>query len=247
MAIPRIIHQTYSARNRLRGDLLKNIRLIIKLNPNWEYRFYDDDDVVDFIRNNYSAEVFSAYCRIVPQYGPARADFFRYFLLLKFGGVYLDVKATLTRPLDTCLQNNDVYLLSHWQNKVGEKHEGWGIHPECSSINGEFQQWHIICAPEHPFLRATCRKILQNIDAYDPIKFGTGHMGVLRVTGPIAYTQAITPILSSCEYRIVDIRSECGIEYSIFDRPHSQSGRKNYYKNHYTKEVDSIILPFSPY
>ena len=76
----------------------------------------------------------------------------------------------------------------------GEPFEGWGLHPECGPY-GEYQQWHIIAAPQHAFLRATISAVMWNIDNYSIEHHGVGKPGVLRTTGPIAYTKAITPLV----------------------------------------------------
>ncbi|MCA3362157.1 MAG: hypothetical protein INF74_09420, partial [Roseomonas sp.] len=62
------------------------------MNPDWEYRLYEDADCERFIRENYDAETFKLFRSIHPDYGAARADFFRYLLLYRLGGVYLDIK-----------------------------------------------------------------------------------------------------------------------------------------------------------
>jgi len=153
-AIPKVIHQTYpDAHRNLPSILEQNVRKITALNPGWEHRLYDDNDIASFIESTYGARVLDYYDRLNEKYGAARADLFRYLLLYRHGGVYLDIKASLERPLDSVLHPEDVYLLSRWRNRKGEQYEGWGIHSRLRQIGRqEFQQWHIIAAPGHPFL-----------------------------------------------------------------------------------------------
>ncbi len=166
--IPKNIHQTFYTKV-LPSEIEKNVVNIRTLNPGWEYRLYDDDDIVEFIKNNYEPFVLGYYNRINPEYGAARADLFRYLLMHKYGGVYLDIKSAPTKPLDTVLMPDDRYLLSHWRNGKGERFEGAGLHPELHNIpGGEFQQWHIVAAPGHPFLKAVIKKVLRNIDRVQP-------------------------------------------------------------------------------
>ena len=49
MLIPRIIHQTYPTKN-LPDSILQNIEFLQRNNPGWEYRFYDDVDIEQFIK-----------------------------------------------------------------------------------------------------------------------------------------------------------------------------------------------------
>src|SRR5665213_1678332 len=100
MAIPRIIHQTVPDKNNMRPEFRDNVSRLQSLNKNWEHRLYDDQEIRDFIVDSYGSETIDYYERINPLYGAARADFFRYLLLYKFGGVYLDIKSTASKSLD---------------------------------------------------------------------------------------------------------------------------------------------------
>ena len=100
MNIPRFIHQTVRNKNKIHPVLKENIKRLRTLNPRWQHRMYDDADVRRFISQHFGAETLRYFKRINPIYGPAKADFFRYLLMYKVGGVYLDVKSGLSRPLD---------------------------------------------------------------------------------------------------------------------------------------------------
>jgi inositol phosphorylceramide mannosyltransferase catalytic subunit len=125
MAIPKIIHQTVPDKSKMHQIFLDNVSRLKDLNGNWDHRLYDDREIGEFILESYGSEIAGYFDRLNPLYGAARADFFRYLLLYKFGGVYLDIKSTATRPLDEVLNADDVYLLSHWRNKLGQRFEGW--------------------------------------------------------------------------------------------------------------------------
>ena len=51
----------------------------------------------NYIRREYGESILSCYLRIDPVYGAARADLFRYLLLYRTGGVYLDIKSAARR------------------------------------------------------------------------------------------------------------------------------------------------------
>lgn len=61
----------------------------------------------------------------------------------------------------------------------------------------------IICKAGHAFSRAAIDKIVRNIQEYRPWS-AVGRTGVLRTTGPIAYTLAILPILDRYSHRLVE-------------------------------------------
>jgi hypothetical protein len=227
---PKIIHQVFFGNDsRLPEELRANVERIRAMNPGWEHRLYDDAAMSRFVQDHYPPRVFAYFDRIDPQYGAARADFFRYLVVYRCGGIYFDIKSTTTRPLDEVVRPDDRYLLARWRNKPGEPFEGWGIHYELPSLaDGEFQQWHVAGVAGHPFLRAVIENILRNIERYNPVVHGTGKRGVLRVTGPIAYTLAITPLLNLHPFRLVDAQEDLGLQYTIYrDYQH-----KTLFKNH---------------
>lgn len=216
--IPKIIHQTYHSRPW--PDAFEtNAEHLKTVNPLWEYCFYDYEQRRVFIKDTYGASVLEIYDSIDERYGAARADLFRYLLLYKRGGLYLDMKSTTSRSLDEVLRPGDVYLLSTWRNEKHDDYPSWGRHPEVSHRPfGEFQQWHIAAAPGHPFLKAIIENVLRNVQVYLSGLHGTGAYAVLRVTGPVAYTLAIEPLLNRCQFRIVDSKYDLGLVYSVFDR-----------------------------
>lgn len=236
-SIPRIIHQTFYERN-LSERLQENVDHLRAMNPGWEYRFYDDDDVASFIKGNYPAWVWGYFERIDPRYGAARADFFRYLLMYKVGGLYLDIKSTVTRPLDEGLKPDDRFILSQWYLPNGEfEHDDGFIYDLRHIPGGEFQQWHILCAPGHPFMKAVLEAVMANMDAYDPYLHQTGKRGVLRVTGPIAYTLAIRRIMEQHPHRNINGRKEIGLEYNVY----GEMQHMNVFKGHYSRQTASIV------
>lgn len=213
--IPRIIHQTYASPS-VPPNLAANVDALRALNPDWQYRYWSDKLVHDFIYSYYGWDVLRSYLRINPRYGAARADLFRYLCLYQFGGVYLDIKSSCRQPLDEFIRDDDVYILSQWHHfdrPVGQRE---GIWPELSSIpGGEYQQWHIIAAPGHPFLAAVLERVLRNISRYNEVLDGVGGLGTLRVTGPIAYTLAIAPIKQEHEHRQIEPEGSPLIYYNV--------------------------------
>lgn len=216
-AIPQIIHQTYFS-HTVPAEIQANIATLKALNPLWDYRFYTDSDIVEFIQNNYDAQVLDYYNRINPAYGAAKADLFRYLVVYKCGGAYLDIKSSTAIALDDVLTAQDRYILSYWQNKPGQAFEGFGMHPELDVATGEFQQWHVIAAPGHPFLKAVIETVFSNIDRYLPSLHGVGQHGVVRVTGPVTYTLSILPLLPLHPHRIVSSEADLGLQYSIYNK-----------------------------
>lgn len=232
MTIPKLIHQTDESESGLDARIVENIARLKALNPAWSYRFYEDRDRRAFIARHYSADFVHAYDRFTPDYGASKADFFRYLLIHEVGGVYLDIKSSCSVPLDTILKDDDEYLLSHWKNDTG--------HHVAHGVDDEFQQWHVMARPRHPFLRAVIDHVKRNIDRYDARSDGVGKIGVLKLTGPIAYTRSIAPLVGKHPHRMIQAE-DCGFVYSILLDQHGISQHRQLSPSHYRKSKVPIL------
>ena len=237
--IPKLIHQTFPSKN-LPPPVAGNVHALRFENPDWAYTLYDDNDIMDFIHDAYGNAILASYQRLSPLYGAARADFFRYLLMYQLGGAYLDIKSTVVRPLSEALTFDEGFVLSKWRNGPGEEFEGSGIHPELAAVpRGEFQQWFIICEPQHPYLAAVIDRVLENIARYRPWGAGVGRTGVLRLTGPIAYTLAIEPIRGRHKHVELHSHDEIGLRYNAL----GTYDHRTFFKQHYTQLDSAIVQP----
>ena len=240
--IPRLIHQTFHSLAQMPEELKANIAHIKALNPDYEHRLYDDSAIASYIKTHYVREIQLAYEEIHPTYGAARADLFRYLVMYKEGGVYLDIKSTTMVPLERCIHPADQYILSQWDNGAGKPHDGWGLSYEALP-GGEYQQWHIIAARGHPYLKAVIARVLANIRSYRPWRDGVGKFGVFSTTGPWAYTNAILPIRDLHPRRIVSSEASVGLRYSIYDGPQEHQKLS---KSYYRWSTANVIRPGGP-
>lgn len=239
------IFQTYRSKTGLPHEIEQNIEYLKRSNPEYEYHLFDDEDIKAFILEHYGEVIWGYYQRIAPAYGAARADFFRYLLVYECGGVYIDIKSSLDRPLKEVLRPEDKFILTHWDNLPGGQYEGIGIFPELKFLpRGEYIQWCIASVAGHPFLRAVILQMLRNIDEYTPFKHGAGLWGVLRTTGPVMYTKAIEAMRSTLvegqDYRLLDKPQDVGLRYSIYDTA-GVYGHKKALKANYNKAYTPII------
>lgn len=248
LGIPRILHQTFSARSRLPIVLADNCCAIEARNPDFAYRFYEDRDCEDFIAETYGKEILARYHRIDPSFGAARADLFRYLCLYHYGGVYLDIKTRLSQPLSGLLRDDDAFLLSQWDQSPGSPYAGWGTHRRLNGIaGGEFQQWYIIASPRHPFLAAVIANVIKQIDCFRPLSFGNPWEAVICTTGPVVYTRSIHPILDSHPHRWLNSSEQIGVSYSIFAETADPDAHRRLYKDYRKAETPLIrqSFPFS--
>lgn len=212
MKIPRALYQTVSDKTGMHPELVANVQRLQAMHPGWTHHLFDEAQRLAFVREHYGADMVRCYERIDPRYGAARADFFRYLLLFRWGGVYLDIKSTVTRPLDEIIQPDDEYLLSHWHRPDGQIDADVGRHAK-DGVEAEFQQWHIASVAGHPFLAAVIDRVCHNIRHYNPRDGKVGARGVFKTTGPVCYTLAIEPLLHSAKHRMINSDAQ-GFRYS---------------------------------
>ena len=236
--IPKIIHQTYYTKD-LPALLAENVQKIRESNPNWEYRFYDDQDIDNYIQTNFP-DLFKIYKKINPNYGAAKADFFRYLVVYNEGGVYLDIKSGAEKPLDEIIKSTDKYILSHWPRSYPKAM--LGQHADITNPIGELQQWHVISVAGHPFLKAVINNVCNNILHYNPILHEFGAFGVFNSTGPIAYTETIYPLLDKYPHRLEKDHLDVGLIYSAIDNSSSLSTHLRVYtKKHYVYLEEPVV------
>lgn len=94
--IPHIIHQTWKT-NTVPKKWQSFTRKVRKLNPDWSYRLWSDDDNDAFVKEEFPDfyPVFSDFPK-----GIMRADVIRYLIMYKMGGVYLDLDYEMLAPFD---------------------------------------------------------------------------------------------------------------------------------------------------
>ena len=235
--IERNIHQTAPSFNDLPIKYKNNIEEIKKMNPGWKYFFYDDFSVHNFIKSNFDEKTFYLFNRIDKRYGAAKADLFRYLVVYKYGGLYLDIKSTSIKPLESVITESDKLITSNWPEHLdGTDISHWGRHKQLNTP--EFQNWFILSESGNEILQKVIATVLHNIENYCAFRDGVGRDGVLSMTGPVAFTKVLQEKNNLANIRIVS-NEEIGLKYSIFggnDPKHIALQ-----KNHYTKNFHPIL------
>ena len=87
--IPANLFQTWHSKN-LPPLMANAVAKLREINPRFNYQLYDDNDCREFIKNNFDENILNAYDGLIP--GAYKADLWRYCILFKKGGIYLDIK-----------------------------------------------------------------------------------------------------------------------------------------------------------
>ena len=105
--IPRLFFQT----NKIKNDEYVSNMIKSQLGKDWEYKFYCDDDIIMFFKNNpiqELPEIINVYNSIAN--GAHKADLFRYYYLYLNGGFFMDSDAMIYANIDYII--NDFNFVS---------------------------------------------------------------------------------------------------------------------------------------
>lgn len=105
--VPRIIWQT-NYTDKVTLGAYANYLFNRLMAPQYEHRLLLDSDCQKFIEENFQKDTVECYGKL--RIGASRADFWRVLALLKEGGVYLDVDASIVFPLDLIFDSQQTEL-----------------------------------------------------------------------------------------------------------------------------------------
>jgi len=87
--IPLDIYQTWHTKD-MPLHMSKCVQKLQDDNPEFKHHLYDINECRNFIKNNFNKDVLDAYDNLIPL--AYKADLWRYCILYKKGGIYLDIK-----------------------------------------------------------------------------------------------------------------------------------------------------------
>jgi len=162
--IEKNIFQSWHTKD-LHPSVQEKINSFLKINPEYNYNLYTDEDMDNFVNEHFSGEIAECYNKL--NIIVAKVDFWRYLVLYKYGGVYLDMDSAIERPLNELIKDDDDAIITAESNL------------------GFFVQWALIFSKNHPILKKTIEQVVNNI------KNNTYPNDIHRMTGPTPYTTAI--------------------------------------------------------
>jgi hypothetical protein len=233
--IPKRIFQLRTNAIKIDEVLRQNILKLRSLNPDFEYQLLGESEQIEFLKANYDTKYLELYNSFGRGYGTAKMDFFRYLLIYRTGGIYLDLKSSFSHPLNSFIRQSDSFVVSHWPSTPDHPYGNWGRHSEVPE--GEYINGVIIASANNKIMENVIESVCHNIQNYKPFRDGVGHRGVLRVTGPIAYTKAILASANLCEIREIDFFNH-GYQVSVYANSNSHVQLT---KLHYSKRWNSIL------
>ena len=168
--IPKIIHQMWKT-EELPTKYQNAAAAWRAYHPDWEYKFWTDESMLKYMEDNHPdyLDVYNGF-----RYPIQRSDFFRYFILYDYGGIYSDLDMFPTENLEKYL-TPDVVNFVPSMNAV--------FYSEMTSIfNG------LMIAPRGSGIM---REIQKTITGRPPWFAKSKHLRVMCTTGAYIIQQAL--------------------------------------------------------
>lgn len=112
-------------------------------NKEFNYQLFNENSAINFIRDNFSAETLDCFNSIIPS--AIKADLFRYCILYKLGGIYIDVKYS-------CINNFKLIYLTDTEYFC----------KDIDTSGGGVYNALIICKPNNDILMNCINKVILN-------------------------------------------------------------------------------------
>ena len=157
--IPKIIHQTWKTREipEQWQSAVESVKLI---HPDYEYILWTDETMTEFVKSTYP-DFYPNYLNY--KYNIQRCDAFRYLVLYKYGGIYLDMDIACKKKIDGLLHYDLVLAKS-------------------SNISTTYTNSFFMCEPEHPFIKFCIKQLPKYTKSF--VYLGK-HNHIMNSTGPI--------------------------------------------------------------
>lgn len=163
--IPKHIIQTYSKLDRLPEQALVESELFLRINRDYHHTIYEDHEIDSYVNDCYDGDIVTAYSSLKSVV--AKTDFWRYLILYREGGIYMDIDATIICSLSDFFEDTDSGLITS------------------EPFKNLYAQWALAFTAGHPVLEQVIAVVTKNVITR---RYPTVH----ATTGPVAYSSGIT-------------------------------------------------------
>jgi predicted GH43/DUF377 family glycosyl hydrolase len=142
--IPLNLFQTWNTLE-LPPKMKQTVELLKLQNPEFTHYLYDDEMCRDFIEKNFDKDILYSFDKLKP--GAYKSDLWRYCILYKYGGIYLDIKYNCVNGFKLkYLTNKEYFVKDRFFN----------------SIQGVYQAL-LVTLPNNPILYDCIQEIVKNV------------------------------------------------------------------------------------
>jgi mannosyltransferase OCH1-like enzyme len=159
--IPKTIIQTDN-KNKIPQLIYDNLKQILEHNPEYDYRLITDEEAIVILKNNFDERTLAAFQQL--KLGAAKGDFIRYIALFLYGGVYLDLDASINMNLNEIIDPQDEFIFF---------------------INGDrnLEQFCFAIRPRHSLMELIIKEMVNRLEKREP--------HIFLATGPILFNDVI--------------------------------------------------------
>lgn len=151
-SIPKIIWQTCSSDYNELPEYVKVCSDSWKENnKGWQYRYLTHQDCYSMLLENYDEKTADIYNKI--DHPQIKADFWRYFTLYKFGGVYIDIDVISFDMIDSYITDKEAFFV-----KIGTP---------IKDRDHEYAMWFFGCKPGSPVIKDVMDAMMLKINSLD--------------------------------------------------------------------------------
>lgn len=183
-----VVYQTWE--DRFVGKThFKEIELFRALNPDLDFKLFDRHQRESYMREYWGEHpIYPIFTE--SQFGPMKADIFRYCLLFERGGFYFDISKGCNVPLESFLKPGSSALISF------ESHDC--VIPPNLILDARLQyseklvlQWGMGFAKGHLILQRMIENICLHYPLFKGRTFQNPKNAILRFTGPGMFTKTV--------------------------------------------------------
>lgn len=192
--IPKHIFFTHEDKSKIIDNILKEWK---HHNPDFTFHFFNSDQRATFIKKHYP-EFMKYYISTNKQYGALRADIWRYLVIYHYGGVYIDHKVRILKPISSTLDLNAEMCVTYKGSKRS-------LYTKIKNLfaHEELVQYCFAAEKNSKHLKQVIDLMLDRLKQQSyfvgkPCRYflypGTGNSGVYGVfytTGPLMFTDAL--------------------------------------------------------
>lgn len=164
--IPKIIHQTWKT-NDIPEEWKDAVNSCKSIHKEFKYMLWTDETMDVFVKTYYP-EFYKTYHSY--KYDIQRCDAFRYLVLYKYGGIYLDMDIICKKKINDLLKYDIV--LAH-----------------SSNVKTSFTNSFFMVSSNHPFMKYCIDHLSENVNKYQ--YFGK-HLHVMYSSGPLFLNNMIS-------------------------------------------------------
>jgi len=144
--IPKNIYRAWQTQT-FHKKVEKRIKKTIRINKEYSHVIFTEPQRDDFVYANFEGSITEAYQQL--NNVVAKVDLWRYLIIYKHGGVYLDMDASIERPISTFISDDDQAVISAETNE------------------NLFLQWALFYKKEHPIIKFRLSKAEMLICLFD--------------------------------------------------------------------------------